>query len=77
MYLKCFTNNLANTVLQCYIYGTQKFGLPFRVMATSLFLWKRMAFLIHTMSSIYLLFITGFFRRIYLAMEPPWFANNA
>ena len=29
MYLKCFTNNLANTVLQCFTLGTQKFGLPF------------------------------------------------
>jgi len=31
VYLKCFTNNLANTVLQCFIHGTQKSGLPFRV----------------------------------------------
>lgn len=28
VYLKCFTNKLANTVLQCFIYGAQKFGLP-------------------------------------------------
>ena len=31
MYLKSFTNNLANTVLQRFICGTEKFGLPFRV----------------------------------------------
>ena len=31
VYLKCFTNNLANTVLQCFINGTQEYGLPFRV----------------------------------------------
>ena len=30
VYLKCFTNNRANTVLQCFINGTQAFGLPFR-----------------------------------------------
>ena len=29
--MKCFTNNLANTVLQCFVYGTQKFGLRFHV----------------------------------------------
>lgn len=31
IYLKCFTNNLASTVLQCFVNGTQAFGLPFRV----------------------------------------------
>ena len=31
IYLKCFTNNLATTVLQCFVNGTQAFGLPFRV----------------------------------------------
>ena len=31
VYLKCFTNNLANTVLQCFINGTQEYGLLFRV----------------------------------------------
>ena len=29
--MKCFTNNLAHTVLQCFVNGTQKFGLPSRV----------------------------------------------
>ena len=29
--MKCFTNNLAHTVLQCFVSGTQEFGLPFRV----------------------------------------------
>lgn len=31
IYLKCFTNNLASTALQCFIDGTQEFGLPSRV----------------------------------------------
>jgi hypothetical protein len=31
IYVKCFTNNLAPTVLQCFVNGTQKFGLPSRV----------------------------------------------
>ena len=31
VYLKCFTNNLARTVLQCLVNGTQEFGLPSRV----------------------------------------------
>lgn len=31
VFLKCFTNNLANTVLQCFTFGTQKFGLSFLV----------------------------------------------
>jgi hypothetical protein len=31
IYVKCFTNNLAHTVLQCFVNGTQKFGLPSRV----------------------------------------------
>ena len=31
VYLKCFTNNLASTVLQCFVNGTQGFGLPSRV----------------------------------------------
>lgn len=28
IYLKCSTNNLAHTVLQCFVKGTQEFGLP-------------------------------------------------
>ncbi len=31
IYLKCFTNNLACTALECFINGTQEFGLPSRV----------------------------------------------
>ena len=31
VYLKCFTNNHANMVFQCFINGTQVFGLPFHV----------------------------------------------
>ena len=31
VYLKCATNNLASTVLQYFIEGTRKFGLPLRV----------------------------------------------
>ena len=31
VYLKCATNNLASTVLQCFIEGTRDFGLPLRV----------------------------------------------
>ena len=31
IYLKCFTNNLASTALQCFINGMQEFGLPSRV----------------------------------------------
>ena len=31
VYLKCFTNNLARAVLQCFVNGTQEFGLPSRV----------------------------------------------
>ena len=31
IYLKCYTNNLANTALQCFLQGTQEFGFPSRV----------------------------------------------
>ena len=31
IYWKCFTNNMASTVLQCFVNGTQEFGLPARV----------------------------------------------
>ena len=31
VYLKCFTNNLAGTVLQCFMDGIQEFGIPSRV----------------------------------------------
>lgn len=31
IYLKCFTNNLAHTVLQCFVNGAQRFGIPSRV----------------------------------------------
>lgn len=31
IYLKCFTNNRANTVLQCFKAGVEEFGLPSRV----------------------------------------------
>ncbi|XP_074627042.1 uncharacterized protein LOC141885050 [Acropora palmata] len=31
IYLKCFNNNLATTVLQCFVLGAQGFGLPSRV----------------------------------------------
>ena len=31
VYLKCFNNNLATTVLQCFVQGAQGFGLPSRV----------------------------------------------
>ena len=31
IYLKCFTNNLASTALQCFINGTQEYDLPSHV----------------------------------------------
>ncbi|CAB3991114.1 PREDICTED: uncharacterized protein LOC107355804 [Paramuricea clavata] len=31
IYVKCFTNSLAHTVLQCFVNGMKKFGLPSRV----------------------------------------------
>lgn len=31
IYLKCFTNNLASTAVQCFYNGTQAFGFPSRV----------------------------------------------
>ena len=31
VYIKCFTNNPAGTVLQCFMDGIQEFGIPSRV----------------------------------------------
>ncbi len=31
MYLRCFPNNKADTVLQCFVDGTDRFGIPMRV----------------------------------------------
>lgn len=35
VYLKCFSNNLASIVLQCFVNGTRGFGLPSQVRADS------------------------------------------
>ena len=31
VYIKCFSNNRAGTILQCFMDGIQEFGIPLRV----------------------------------------------
>ncbi|CAH3115030.1 unnamed protein product [Pocillopora meandrina] len=73
-------NNLANTVLHCFVNGTQEFGLPFCVRGDrGVENVDRMVFLIQPMNRIYLpsiMFICHPYRLLWMNLstsELPWF----